>query len=1107
MELDDVDLLDAAASVEAFAGAAGGLGPEPEDALAPRVAADPGDLDALDLDRIGDLAEAHPEVPADIGVCDVEQLEVLALRRQPPVPQRLAWRSSEAMSHARKALDEKRAAARAQKLQQRAQHMEGQLDLVATDFPDIARAVGIKRSASRAFSSSETSPTSRAMSFSRASSLIRAAFAQNVPRGLGIKHERLIAFSADLVITMQQKHLQLVLQKLAYFRQSSSASEQHCVIIAYSHESDGTCQQLAQHVLQQVGRPSAQRLPTEVVNQQGTFRIRLARLCKHSGEILDSVMITEPWQCASCVVLEKTSLFILAALERRMPFRLAGSSHALEAWAGALAAASDYTIIDQHSDKGSNNLPAIRHLATTFSEAMPSSLQDVSVCELHVIHNVKASSPHVKFDVGKMYSMRNICRVGSFHQALVKVITHMCHVSVRRLPEPPPEPKEQSDIQRLIAALFDLESDHHRRSGSRQSFLKTDLQALGDLPLYEMPGQVASSSLRIHYCFDAETGRACCSSEDETQEKATTAHVNFFCSTAFGDVALSRFTNVGKARKRILLGMCNQRLYLSAIAFAATKAVNADDPEHSVVAKICAINPDELGSGTSDLQLTHRARCRRMLDWMQSRRFYYNIAISEISESWLELLQYKIFGRDRTHIDLLSMCCPEESPIGVCLRGLTGLLQSWSLDKSGPWRVLALTGWTDFGSADVRLAARASTLHVAAGILVHFDRKYSEFPFSLLQLLRGDVPHGTKADLCQRLLRSRPCDVPLFAREFVAQFNSVELMMSPMATMVLQMWAAGKRFSTKASECGHATERRMLASTGGPGKSLVHHCRKHILHKVRLAHVERHGLDPLSVVPLKGKLALSSSPADVVRGRRVAPLAPDHFARFLPQGLLSELDADPSEASIQALEDIAAVGFMPRMPQLAALPAPAAATAALEDVPPLPATSSAALVIRGGEARANASSENRKSGSGLNPYLVHLNRCRKETKLGIGSRAMTQEEQAAVVEQARQSWQAMGDEEKGAIQSVFDAGVRRRRRGEPRVAAGGGAAAEVKSYQPSWRIVTPSSAIAEGRFCEAAAANSPEKHFLASRDVSPDLKNATAFQIQNVSLVFRNSFV
>lgn len=312
-----------------------------------------------------------------------------------------------------------------------------------------------------------------------------------------------------------------LLERCAWFRHGPAEGERNLVLVSYSHESDGATQALSHRVIQRFGRAPKQLLPT----QQGTFHLRLMRISKATGEAIQEVVLKESWQCRSTVVLEKTAAFAMEAMARMFPFSI-GDSGILTKWADLLDKACDRLVVDQHSDKVSGNLVALKHIACTISGAVVRSVQDASACELHIIHNLKVTGPNVRHDVGKLYSLRSICRVGSFHYALVHCIAHACHSSIRRIVGPPPVPANNSDMCLLIEAFFGAVAEH-QGARSRQSQLREDLAALAAIPLYELPGQRANPPVRIHYCWDPSTEGPCCASEDESQEKAVLAHEFF----------------------------------------------------------------------------------------------------------------------------------------------------------------------------------------------------------------------------------------------------------------------------------------------------------------------------------------------------------------------------------------------------------------------------------------------------------------------------------------------------------------------------------------------------------------------------------------------------
>lgn len=1020
--------------------------------------------EARDLSLLERLGAEAPAV-ADDFAADLDAIEGLGRRHQPPLKRTFAQRSADSAAHARAALREKRDKAKQARLEESIAEQSEQLARVGEHFPAVGRACGIlpqKRGAAAG-----SSADGAQMPEGRAVALIRAAFEpSSVPRGLGVKHERLVCFAADLVTTLQQQGLMSMLHRAALLRSScDDPSFAHVVIVCYSHESDATSQGMAQHVIQRIGRASRRRLQTEIINQRGSFRISLRRVSRETGEVVASADLQQAWHSMSTAVLEKTAPFVLCALQRGMAFDLGGPLW--PAWRKALEASVDCLVVDQRTDKGSNNAPALRHLAAQVLEATP-VICDMSVCELHVLSGLRSSIPSLKHDIGKMYSLANICKVASHHYGLVSSIEHLCHSIVRRLVQRPPD--EARDLERLADALFDFGALHHQRSGNRESFLLGDLRALSAVPLCSAPGQSALHQVRVHFCWDEETQQGCCQSEEQAAEKATTAHVNFFASAAIEDVSMARFKNVAKVRKKLVLGMANDRLYLSALRFASARVVDPSAPMVPEIPKPADAEPEEAGADEGALVHTHRTRCARLCQWLSSREFYFRLPIGEVVQSFIEKLEYAVFGRDRKSVDLGRMLDVDSSPIGECLGSYWELLNVWEARKDGVWRVLVLSGWTDFKAQDVRLKARGEVLHLAAGVHLHFDLKYSSLPYSLFRLMSPKVDESVKRQLCEHLRLALPCNVPLFAAGFRQRFPLESDMMSPAALAVLEGWSAQKDFSTKASEMGHASERRALSSSGAPGKSFLHHARRDILQRSRTDHIARSGKDPLAKLPMR-RAGSGKPPQSCLE----APVAPDPFEEVLPgETLQSVVDR---AVSAEALQQIAG---LPGPQRHAALPHPrgGALPPALPPPPPpaphIASSSSAAIAVvasgvsasPGGAASSSSPPRRKASGSGGSIYQTHLNRVRMEFKLGAGDRKLTPAEREAATQSARDRWASMEEDEREALGIVYKAQVRRRQEGGAS-SADQLVPAPLPAYTSHWGMSSPMSPIKPAKFCEA----------------------------------------
>ncbi len=80
---------------------------------------------------------------------------------------------------------------------------------------------------------------------------------------------------------------------------------------------------------------------------------------------------------------------------------------------------------------------------------------------------------------------------------------------------------------------------------------------------------------RVHFCWQAGVGGPCCTSDEVFHEKLSVALVNFYLSSTFEQVSLSRGANVAKARKRLIIGVSCQRMDMSASHISLARLVSS----------------------------------------------------------------------------------------------------------------------------------------------------------------------------------------------------------------------------------------------------------------------------------------------------------------------------------------------------------------------------------------------------------------------------------------------------------------------------------------------------------------------------------------------------
>ena len=177
-------------------------------------------------------------------------------------------------------------------------------------FPGVARAMRLERPKRAKAPNTEES---QEMDPKRAESLTNAVFMPVLPRGLGVKGERLIVFAVQLAVNDQDRGRMMFLAKCAYFRALSTVEVRNLVCLGYAHQADSTLQQLAQQGLQSVGRATKAKINTEVLHQGCVFKCFLMQV-DSDDNVISEVWAEDVWQTHSTVLFARTSPFILQAL-------------------------------------------------------------------------------------------------------------------------------------------------------------------------------------------------------------------------------------------------------------------------------------------------------------------------------------------------------------------------------------------------------------------------------------------------------------------------------------------------------------------------------------------------------------------------------------------------------------------------------------------------------------------------------------------------------------------------------------------------------------------------------------------------------------------------
>jgi hypothetical protein len=296
-------------------------------------------------------------------------------------------------------------------------------------------------------------------------------------------------------------------------------------------------------------------------------------------------------------------------------------------------------------------------------------------------------------------------------------------------------------------------------------------------------------------------------------------------------------------------------------------------------------------------------------------------------------------------------------------------------------------------------------ISLTVGVSLHFDRKFSQLPFTWHKV---GLEHSLEAEreaVIQEIYA--PVDVsvlPYVIRNVRLIFPTPASMRTSVARVAARAWGNGKKFQTAKSERGHALERTMLNSASAPGQSFHHHAREYILSQVRTRHIRAGGFDP-RVYNAEGAI-----PFGLADGPSIAPtsiLAKNHLGEWERKLHEHELLLASGNVEIQlSLADITKQARVAsrrptRKHQAALVDDTSRRHLALEDA------SIAIVADKSGAAAMDARGRAGCSGRGGSQMQTYMNAQRRNLKAAVGGRTLDSSELEALRVRSLQTWNAL----------------------------------------------------------------------------------------------------
>ena len=649
-------------------------------------------------------------------------------------------------------------------------------------------------------------------------------------------------FVTRLVVRLQHCELASMLAAMAAWRRAPEAGCTKFVVLGTMHAWDDTTQKL--RVLPTVpgARASTQRVSRTILVQKNMVHSAAARV--HDSGGIDLYARAESFTVPPLDMPGKKAEHLrdvmLASAAWSGPIRIE-DAQAMRGLAGQVDAA----IITLWGDGASQNIRWLKHVAgvrarDAWGDNVLIDCQEL--CLLHQAHRIKVASLEAHSLVGMLYCMSKLARSGSLFDALVDNLGKFVDERLDRIVGGIPEPDESVSVRSVLAQLYDLDADHHRRGkdGGKRSKLWHDVDELLRLQLRFVGGRI------VHVC----AGPECCADLEASRDRVKACYFNLFVGHCWPEGTLSRWTHCRVLMCMVLSGyVCNDVL-TTCLRSALEPTAGATDAEELSAA--CA------GAGDSDMQIQHRARKAKVREFLSKPETPWQVAIVFLCTSVLDQVVYFLMTGGQGFQSKKPGTMPAaEMPITIPSlmskvsegrAALLDLLRSLD-DPDSPCRQLFRAMGVGAGvlSTQQFLAFfRRMVLQMSAGLMRRFELRLGSQPYRLWVLCDDSIPEAEREAAMDEFLATPECCLGLLGQQLRRLFPTVEALRGPKCRLLLHVWMRTLIWSIYGCEKEHGSVRRLVggSQSAGPGRNFSAVVRERVLETTRTQHIERVHYDP-----------------------------------------------------------------------------------------------------------------------------------------------------------------------------------------------------------------------------------------------------------------------
>lgn len=666
-----------------------------------------------------------------------------------------------------------------------------------------------------------------------------------------------------MLIRLQHQSMAMMIQGMSAWAKGAGPLEQRFVVVGVCHAWDDTTQKLREPQRLAGARRSTQRVSQSVLVQKNMVQSSALQL-RNDGAF-QFFARAENFAIPPLEVPGKSAEdlrdVMMASSAWRGPLNIEDKSSML-----ALSGSVDALVLTFWPDGATQNARWLKHVCgLSVHDNWPNNLliDPQELCLIHQTHRIKVNCLEAQSMIGLLFCFSKLGRSGTLFKTLADQI---CEFVDKRLHivvgvRPPTGGAETS--RKLFDLIYDLNSEHHSRgkAGDRKSQLWQDVQ---DVLAIDNSG-FSNREQILHYCCDAK-GKMCCQDAEDTRTKLKSAYLNLFVSRCWPEGTLSRWTHV-----RTLLGLlCAGFLSRGVLHLSLLPSLQQDSAAHAEEAAR-ELGADTAGAGEADALVQHRARKAKVQAWLAKPETPWQLAVVFLTTSILDRITYFLMtgGQGSAPVKLGTMAKAEQ-PIEIrqmwaltkdCRAALWDLLHRFDDPQSLARQLLRGMGVADevATSTACLLFVRRHALQMSAGLFRRFELRLGCFPYRLWVLCDDRVGAEAKQAAINAFHGLPACCAGWFGKQLKQLFPTKEALAGPLCKVVIQTWQRTLIFSTYGCEREHASVRRLVGGSVGPGRNFSLVARERVLETARSVHIDRLHSDPrddAGMSPAKRRRAL-----------------------------------------------------------------------------------------------------------------------------------------------------------------------------------------------------------------------------------------------------------